>query len=64
MEVIAAKGLRCPMEGKPRSYITDSTPVDVPESAYYRSLVRDGSLVRAQAGAPSAASDEASKGGK
>lgn len=46
MKVIAAKGLKCPKEGKPREYITDSEPVDVPEgSTYYRRLVNDGSLV-------------------
>ncbi len=50
MKVIAAKGLRCPMEGQPRKYITDSVAVEVPESAYYGRRLRDGSLVREMAG--------------
>jgi hypothetical protein len=60
MNVIAAKGLKCPKENKPREYITDSTPVDVPESHYYLRLVADGSLVLAPAAKPTA---QASKGG-
>jgi len=43
MKVRAIKGARCPMEGQPRKYILD-TFVDVPDTAYYRRLVRDGSL--------------------
>jgi hypothetical protein len=49
MRVLAAPGTRCPKEGKPRDYITDSTAVTVPDSAYYRRLVADGSLVEAVA---------------
>jgi len=46
MKVLAAKGLKCPKEGKPREYITDSEPVDVPDdSTYYRRLIADGSLL-------------------
>jgi hypothetical protein len=45
MNVIAKKGTQCPKEGKPREYITDSIPVEVPESTYYRRLIRDGSLI-------------------
>ena len=48
MKVIAAKGMKCPMERRWRSYITDSEPVEVPETAYYTRLVRDGSLVRVE----------------
>jgi len=44
MKVQAAPGTKCPMEGNPRKYITDAVPVDVPESAYYKRLVGDGSL--------------------
>lgn len=44
MLVIAAAGSQCPKEGKPREYITDAEPVTVPDSAYYRRLVDDGSL--------------------
>ncbi len=45
MKVKAAPGMRCPKEGKPREFITDSVSVDVPDTAYYRRLVADGSLV-------------------
>lgn len=44
MKVIAKQGTRCPKENKPREYITDSEPVDVPETSYYKRLVTDGSL--------------------
>lgn len=44
MNVIAKKGTKCPKEGKPRKYITDSAPVEVPGTAYYRRLIKDGSL--------------------
>lgn len=43
--VKAAPGLKCPMEGKPREYITDSKPVEVPCTDYYRKRVDDGSLI-------------------
>ena len=42
MRVKAAPGTKCPKEGKPRDYITEAE--DVPESAYYKRLVNDGSL--------------------
>lgn len=45
MRVHAAPGLLCPTENNPREYITDAEPVDVPDTAYYRRLVDDGSLV-------------------
>ena len=49
MKVLAAKGARCPKEDKPREYITDTEPVDVPDdSTYYRRLIADGSLVLVQ----------------
>lgn len=44
MRVKAAPGLHCPKEENPREYITDNEPVEVPDSAYYRRLVDDGSL--------------------
>ncbi len=44
MLVIASPGTRCPMERKPRAYITASAPVEVPSTAYYRRLLADGSL--------------------
>ena len=51
MKVIAKKGCKCPMERKPRQYITDADPVNVPDTTYYRRLVADGSLVEVTAGA-------------
>lgn len=45
MKVQAAPGLRCPMEGDPRTYITDGPEgVEVADTAYYRRLLDDGSL--------------------
>ncbi|MCF6246919.1 MAG: hypothetical protein L3J69_06105 [Desulfobacula sp.] len=49
MKVKAAKGIKCPKEGKPREYITDSKSVDVSGTPYYLRLVRDGSLIDTQA---------------
>jgi len=46
MKVKAAPGLTCPMEKRPRKYITDAQVVEVPNTAYYARLVSDGSLVR------------------
>jgi len=51
MKVSAAKGLKCPMEGKPRAYITDAEACEIPETAYYRRLIADGSLVEVTASA-------------
>lgn len=50
MLVKAAPGLKVPLEGKPRSYITDTPPdgevgFTVPDSAYYLRRVADGDLV-------------------
>lgn len=45
MKVTAAPGTRCPMENKPRAYIGDADAVEVADSAYYRRLVADGSLI-------------------
>lgn len=52
MRVMAAPGTKCPQEGRPRKYIMDAEPVDVPDSAYYKRLVADGSLLTAPAGSP------------
>lgn len=49
MKVKAAKGLQCPMEGKPREYITDKVAVEVSDTPYYRRMLADGSLVAAAA---------------
>lgn len=58
MYVKAAPGSRCPMDGKPREFITDS-PVEVADSAYYRRLLADGSLVAVgeEAAAPTGRQD-------
>lgn len=48
MKVIAKPGASCPKEGKPREYITDKEPQEVPETTYYLRLIEDGSLLRAE----------------
>lgn len=58
MKVLSIKGTRCPKEGKPREYITDSTPVEVSKTPYYSRLVAEGSLVIAPE------TEKAKKGGK
>lgn len=50
MLVLAAPGIRVPMEGKPRDFITDTPPdgaqgFTVPETAYYLRRIIDGDLV-------------------
>lgn len=50
LKVTAAPGARCPMEGRPREYITDSAAVEVPHTPYYLRLLADGSLVTATGG--------------
>ena len=50
MLVKAVPGIKVPMEGKPRDYITDTPPegergFTVPDSAYYLRRVIDGDLV-------------------
>ena len=45
MQVQAAPGLRVPMEDKPRTHITDTESVAVPDSAYYQRRLADGDLV-------------------
>jgi len=47
MTVTAAPGIRVPMEGAARRYITDAAPVNVPESAYYLRRLADGDLTLA-----------------
>lgn len=48
MQVQAAPGLCVPMEDKPRTHITDTEAVAVPESAYYQRRLTDGDLVLLQ----------------
>ena len=65
MKVLAAKGARCPKEDKPREYITDSEPVDVPDdSTYYRRLIADGSLIEYRSDMSDKTYSEKEKGGK
>jgi hypothetical protein len=45
--VKAAKGMKCPMEGAPRKYITDAEAVTVRKTVYYQRLLKDGSLIAA-----------------
>lgn len=59
MRVKASPGLKVPMEGKPRDYITEDEAVDVVESAYYQRRVAEGDLVAAPVDAA-----EKSKGAK
>jgi hypothetical protein len=51
MFVQAAPGTKCPKEGKPREYICRE-PVEMPDSAYYRRLVTDGSLIVVKSSGP------------
>lgn len=48
MLVRAAQGLLVPKEGKPRDYITDAEPAEVPETPYYMRRLLDGDLVVAE----------------
>jgi hypothetical protein len=43
--VVAPAGRTCPRELS-REVITDSIPVAVPNTAYYRRLISDGSLIK------------------
>lgn len=63
MLVKAASGLQCPKEGNPRDYIGDGDPVEVPDTAYYRRLVNDGSLVEIPPALSSAKGGGKTKGG-
>lgn len=65
MKVTSKPGARCPKENGPRAYITDSVPVDVPDSAYYRRLIADGSLILvAEEPSPEREEKPTKKGGK
>lgn len=45
MKVIAAPGLKVPMEDKPHDYINDTDVIDVPDTAYYQRRISDGDLI-------------------
>lgn len=64
MIVKAAPGLKVPREDKPREYITEAKPVDVPESAYYLRRLDEGDLVPGEAATESAAPATAAKKNK
>lgn len=51
MKVISKPGTLTPKEGKPREYINDSEPQEVPETTYYLRLIDDGSLLRVEGAA-------------
>jgi hypothetical protein len=61
MIVKAAPGLKVPREDKPREYITEADPVDVPGSAYYLRRLADGDLVSGEKAATSAQAAQKSK---
>ncbi len=45
LTVRAAPGIRFPLEGRPRLYITDAEPRAVVMTPYYQRAVADGDLV-------------------
>lgn len=47
MIVKAAKGLKVPMEFKPRDYITDDAVFKVEDTAYYARRITDGDVLEA-----------------
>lgn len=54
MQVLAAPGLKVPMEDKPRNYITDTPPegeagFTVHDTVYYQRRVIEGDLVEVKA---------------
>lgn len=60
MLVKSIQGAQCPKENNPRDYITDTEPVEVPDTTYYRRLVTEGSLIEV----PAEAETTDKKGGK
>lgn len=47
MKVKAAPGIKAPILGKPKEYITGDRIHDVPNEHYYRVMVNDGDLIEA-----------------
>ena len=47
MKVIAAVGIKVPMENQPFAYI-EQTPVDIEPSVYYQRRINDGDLIVVQ----------------
>jgi hypothetical protein len=58
LKVRAKKGRTCPRHQSGLEPITDSRTVSVPDSAFYRGLVRDGSLVVQQSQSKSKTSNQ------
>lgn len=58
MLVQSAPGTRTPMETNPREYITDTEPIAVPDTTYYRRLLNDGSLVEGKLGKKKSGGDQ------
>lgn len=56
LTVKAASGIRVPMEGSPREYITDATAVPVVRTPYYLRRLAEGDLLEATE-APAAPTD-------
>ena len=42
---VARPGILVPKENSPREYITESVPVDVPDTFYYQKQIADGDLI-------------------
>ncbi|MBC3252859.1 DUF2635 domain-containing protein [Serratia fonticola] len=59
MTVKAASGLRVPMEGSPREYITDTAAVSVARTPYYLRRLAEGDLIEATEAPAVPASTEA-----
>ena len=49
VNLIARAGVRVPIEGKPRQYITDTESIAVEMSHYYQQQINDGDLLQAEA---------------
>jgi len=58
MKVKAAPGVRVPMDGAPRKYITEKEEVVVEETPYYRLRLRDGDLIRTNMASADGAPDD------
>lgn len=52
MLVKAAPGIKVPREDDPRTYITDSEPVELEMTGYYIRRMSDGDLVEAKPSKP------------
>lgn len=61
MKVVAAPGLKVPMEEDPRRHIDDTTPVEINHTIYYVRRLADGDLIEAPAKTPKV---EGRSGGK